>query len=67
MEMGNYVVYHHSFHGSVYALLTYNVKIHYQFNKNINVAIHNLYLLQNDFIFVKEKYIKSINLIKRRL
>ena len=47
MEMGNYVVNHYSFHGSGYALLSYNVKIYYQFDKNLNVTINNLYLLQN--------------------
>ena len=67
MGMGNYVVNHHSFHGFVYALLSCNVKIYYQFAKNLNVTINNLYLLQNGFIFVKEKCIKSINPNKRRL
>ena len=33
MGMGNYVVNHHSFHGFVYALLSYNVKIYYLINK----------------------------------
>ena len=62
MEMGNYVVNHYSFHGSKYALLSFNVKIYYLINKNTNGVVCNLYLLQNSFIFVKEKYIKSINL-----
>ena len=61
MEMGNYVVNHYSFHGSKYALLSFNVKIYYLINKNINGAICNLYLLQSSFIFVKEKDIKSMN------
>ena len=61
MEMGNYVVNHYSFHGSKYALLSYNVKIYYQFDKKLNVTKNNLYLLQNGFIFVKEKDIKSMN------
>ena len=67
MGMGNYVVNYHSYHGFVYALLNFNVKIYYQFDKNLNVTINNLYLLQNGFIFVKEKYIKSINPNKRRI
>ena len=67
MGMGNYVVNYHSYHGFVYALLSFNVKIYYQFDKNLNVTINNLYLLQNGFIFVKEKYIKSINPNKRRI
>ena len=61
MEMGNYVVNHYSFHGSKYALLSFNVKIYYLINKNTNGAVCNLYLLQNSFIFVKEKDIKSMN------
>ena len=61
MGMGNYVVNHHSFHGFVYALLSCNVKIYYLINKNINGAVFNLYLLQNSFIFVKEKDVKSMN------
>ena len=61
MEMGNYVVNHYSFHGSKYALLSYNVKIYYLINKNTNGSVSNLYLLQNSFIFVKEKDIKSMN------
>ena len=61
MEMGNYVVNHYSFHGSGYALLSYNVKIYYLINKNTNGSVSNLYLLQNSFIFVKEKDIKSMN------
>ena len=67
MGMGHYVVNYHSYHGFVYALLSFNVKIYYQFDKNLNVTINNLYLLQNSFIFVKEKYIKSINPNKRRI
>ena len=59
--MGNYVVNHYSFHGSKYALLSFNVKIYYLINKNTNGAVCNLYLLQNSFIFVKEKDIKSMN------
>ena len=61
MEMGNYVVNHYSFHGSKYALLSFNVKIYYLINKNTNGVVCNLYLLQNSFIFVKEKDIKSMN------
>ena len=61
MGMGNYVVNHHSFHGFVYALLSFNVKIYYLINKNTNGAVFNLYLFQNSFIFVKEKDIKSMN------
>ena len=61
MGMGNYVVNHYSFHGSKYALLSYNVKIYYLINKNTNGSVSNLYLLQNSFIFVKEKDIKSMN------
>ena len=61
MGMGNYVVNHHSFHGSKYALLSCNVKIYYLINKNKNGVVCNLYLLQNSFIFVKEKDIKSMN------
>ena len=61
MEMGNYVVNHYSFHGSKYALLSCNVKIYYLINKNTNGTASNLYLLQNSFIFVKEKDIKSMN------
>ena len=67
MGMGNYVVNYHSYHGFVYALLSFNVKIYYQFDKNLNVTINNLYLLQNGFIFVIEKCIKSINPNKRRI
>ena len=67
MGMGNYVVNYHSYHGFVYAQLSFNVKIYCQFDKNLNVTINNLYLLQNGFIFVKEKYIKSINPNKRRI
>ena len=61
MEMGNYVVNHYSFHGSKYALLSCNVKIYYLINKKTNGVVCNLYLLQNSFIFVKEKDIKSMN------
>ena len=61
MEMGNYVVNHYSFHGSKYALLSYNVKIYYLINKKTNGVVCNLYILQNSFIFVKEKDIKSMN------
>ena len=61
MGMGNYVVNYHSYHGFVYALLSFNVKIYYLINKNTNGAVSNLYLLQNSFIFVKEKDIKSMN------
>ena len=61
MGMGNYVVNYHSFHGFVYALLSCNVKIYYLINKNTNGVMRNLYLLQNSFMFVKEKDIKSMN------
>ena len=61
MGMGNYVVKYHSYHGFVYALLSFNVKIYYLINKNIKGAVCNLCLLQNSFIFVKEKDIKSMN------
>lgn len=61
MGMGNYVVNYHSYHGFVYALLSFNVKIYYLINKNTNGVVFNLYLLQNSFIFVKEKDIKSMN------
>lgn len=61
MGMGNYVVNYHSCHGFVYALLSCNVKIYYLINKNTNGVVCNLYLLQNGFIFVKEKDIKSMN------
>lgn len=61
MGMGNYVVNYHSYHGFVYALLNFNVKIYCLINKNTNGAICNLYLLHISFIFVKEKDIKSVN------
>jgi hypothetical protein len=61
MGMGNYVVNYHSYHGFVYALLSFNVKIYYLINKNTNGVVCSLYLLQNSFIFVKEKDIKSMN------
>ena len=61
MEMGNYVDNHYSFHGSKYALLSCNVKIYYLINKKTNGVVCNLYLLQNSFIFVKEKDIKNMN------
>ena len=61
MGMGNYFVNYHSYHGFVYALLSFNVKIYYLINKKTNGVVCNLYLLQNSFIFVKEKDIKCIN------
>lgn len=61
MGMGNYVVNYHSYHGFVYALLIFNVKIYYLINKNTNGVVCNLCLLQNSFIFVKEKDIKCMN------
>ena len=39
MGMGNYVVNYHSYHGFVYALLIFNVKIYYLINKNTNGAV----------------------------
>jgi hypothetical protein len=42
MGMGNYVVNYHSYHGFVYALLSFNVKIYYLINKNTNGVVCNL-------------------------
>ena len=39
MGMGNYFVNYHSYHGFVYALLSFNVKIYYLINKNTNGAV----------------------------